>query len=246
MNDVQAAKILIKSIDLTSLNDSDNEYKIEKLCQQSKTLYGHVASVCVYPKFVSLAKSLLSNNGVKVATVINFPEGGNNINHVINELEGALRNGADEIDAVFPYRAFLENNWIVVDNFLHVVNKSEKHYTSKIILETGEISKSTKIIEATRLCLESGATFIKTSTGTTPISATPEAANLILETISTYPKKAGFKASGGIKTIDDAKKYLILAEAIMGYKWVSPKTFRIGASSLLDNLLGVIECSLKK
>lgn len=86
-----------------------------------------------------------------------------------------------------------------------------------------------------------GSRLCKTSTGKTEVSATPEAANIMLETISSGRRNIGFKASGGIRTIEDAKKYLILAQAVMGAKWVSPHTFRIGASSLLDNLIEVIE-----
>ena len=113
--------------------------------------------------------------------------------------------------------------------------------TTKIILETGELAKASRIAEATRLCLNKGVGFIKTSTGKTPVSATPEAANIILETIAASRRKAGFKASGGIRTIDEAKKYLTLAQTVMGSGWISPEHLRIGASSLLDNLLQTIK-----
>ena len=113
--------------------------------------------------------------------------------------------------------------------------------TLKIILETGEIKSAALIAAATKFCVSHGANFIKTSTGKTETSATPEAANAILEAIASGRRNAGFKASGGIKTLEEAKKYLILANAIMGYKWISPKNFRIGASSLLNNLIEIIE-----
>ena len=98
-----------------------------------------------------------------------------------------------------------------------------KNRPLKIILETGELKTTRNIKQAAQLCIEGGADFIKTSTGKTPVSATPEAANVILETVASGRRNVGFKASGGIKTIDDAKKYLVLANAIMGWKWTRTK-----------------------
>lgn len=242
MDDVIAAKVLIQCLDLTSLGNDDTDFQIEKLCSKASTSYGKVAAVCVFPKFVPLAKTLLKNNNIKVATVVNFPDGSDNLIRVEREIDNALMIGADEIDAVFPYRNFLNGDYKTCEDFVKlVVSKCDKKHICKIILETGELKSSTKIIEATQICIENGANFIKTSTGKTETSATPEAANCILETILASHKNVGFKASGGIKTIDDAKKYLILANTIMGSKWISPKNLRIGASSLIDNLLEVIK-----
>ena len=117
--------------------------------------------------------------------------------------------------------------------------KSKK--TLKIIIESGELKTIDKIKEASSLCISANVDFIKTSTGKTEISATPEAANAILETISLSNKKIGFKASGGIKTLTDAKKYLSLAQSIMGSEWANSSNFRIGASSILTNLIETIE-----
>ena len=149
---------------------------------------------------------------------------------------------AVEIDAVFPYRNFLAGDYQTCADFVALISKiTGKKHPSKIILETGVIEKAALIARAAGICIDNGANFIKTSTGKTPVSATPEAANVILETVASGRRNVGFKASGGIKTIDDAKKYLVLANAIMGWKWISPSNFRIGASSLLDNLIEVIE-----
>lgn len=178
---------------------------------------------------------------VKIATVVNFPHGGSDFAKLRHEIRQALKAGADEIDAVFPYHDFLEGNLDVCDRFLDTVTETCGETTTKIILETGELAKTSRIAEATRLCLNKGVGFIKTSTGKTPVSATPEAANIILETIAASRRKAGFKASGGIRTIDEAKKYLTLAQTVMGSGWISPEHLRIGASSLLDNLLQTIK-----
>lgn len=242
MDDVSAAKIIIKCLDLTSLNPDDTEDEIIDLCRRAQTPYGNAAAVCICPKFVPLAKNLLTDTGIKTATVVNFPDGGDDLARLEIEITNALKYGADEIDAVLPYREFLKGNITLCEEFLHTAVKlCGKKTPLKIILETGELKSASLIAAAAKLCISHGANFIKTSTGKTGISATPEAANAILETIASGRRNAGFKASGGIKTLEESKKYLVLANSIMGYKWICPKNFRIGASSLLDNLLEVIE-----
>ena len=232
MDDVTAAKHLVRLLDLTSLNNDDTESRIEKLCAKAQTPYGNVAAVCIYPKFLPLAKSVLDGTSAKLATVVNFPDGGSDLSKVRAETEYA----------VFPYRNFLAGDYQTCADFVALISKiTGKKHPSKIILETGVIEKAALISRAAGICIDNGANFIKTSTGKTPVSATPEAANVILETVASGRRNVGFKASGGIKTIDDAKKYLVLANAIMGWKWISSSNFRIGASSLLDNLIEVIE-----
>ena len=229
MDNVTAAKILIGLLDLTSLSDKDTDLTIQKLCARATTPYGKVAAVCVYPR--------------KVATVINFPEGNRKPEKLQEELDFALEAGADEIDAVLPYKDFLSGNQDAVNQFFSIIKNriNPKKTPLKIIIESGEMPHYSQIAAATKLCVDQGAAFVKTSTGKTKTSATPEAANIILETIASGKRNVGFKASGGIKTTDDAKQYLILANSIMGYKWITPKNFRIGASSLLDDLINTIE-----
>lgn len=241
MDDVIAAHVLLRLLDLTSLNAEDTEYSIDELCHKAHTPYGNVAAVCIWPRFVPHAKRLLHGSDIKVATVVNFPQGEYNLNKLKKEIYQALEAGANEIDAVFPYHEFLNKNYTECEKFAQSARELCEGKTLKIILETGEINNAQKISQATKICIDSGADFIKTSTGKTPISATPEAANAILETIAADTRNVGFKASGGIRTIEDAKKYLILATKIMGYKWVTPNNMRIGASSLLDNLIMTIK-----
>ena len=241
MDDVTAAETLIQCLDLTSLNDNDTTESIIELCRRAQTPYGNVAAVCVYPRFVNLAKEHLRHTDIKVATVINFPEGSLDLEKTQSSVTTAVINGADEIDLVFPYKEFLAGQKTECGIFIKKVKEHlGKKTLLKVILETGELSHTSVIAEATRLCIQNGADFIKTSTGKTKVSATPGAGNMILGTIASGRKNAGFKASGGIRTIDDAKKYLVLAVAVMGGKWLTPKNFRIGASSLLDNLIEVI------
>lgn len=240
MDDIIAAHTLIRLLDLTSLNADDTEYTIDELCQKARSPYGNVAAVCVSPKFVPLARILTTDSDIKVATVVNFPKGENNLSKLKKEICTALEAGANEIDAVFPYTELLKKNYKACESFIQTAQELCEGKTLKIILETGEIKSTLRIKEASQICIENGADFIKTSTGKTKISATPEAANIILETIAKNKANIGFKASGGIKTLDDAKKYLVLASAIMGSKWIKPSNLRIGASSLLDNLIATI------
>lgn len=124
MDDVTAAKILIGCLDLTSLGDHDTEYRIEDLCAKADTPYGHVAAVCIWPQFIPLAKKKLKKTPVKIATVVNFPHGGSDFAKLRHEIRQALKAGADEIDAVFPYHDFLEGNLDVCDRFLDTVTET--------------------------------------------------------------------------------------------------------------------------
>lgn len=239
MDDVTAAQLMIKCLDLTSLNETDTEEDIIDLCHRAVTSYGNTAAVCVYPKFIPLALRQISQN-IRIATVVNFPAGRCDVALTQKEISRALKAGADEIDAVFPYHDFLHGDIDNVTSFLLTVRNACQDHTLKIILESGELQTTVKIKEAARLAIEAGADFIKTSTGKSSISATPEAANAMLEAIKASGKNVGFKASGGIKTTEEAKKYLVLAQSIMGPEWVTPTHFRLGASSLLNSLTATI------
>lgn len=240
MDDVSAAKILMSSLDLTSLNATDTEEKIRELCRKAATPYGHVPAVCVYPRFIPVAQNELPS-GVKIATVINFPSGVADLRLLEKEIKTALDFGADELDVVLPYRSLLANDAEFCAKYLDKARELCGKKTLKIIIESGELKTVDKIRQASQLCIGASADFIKTSTGKTEVSATPEAANVILETIKQSKKNVGFKASGGIKTLDDAKKYLTLANAVMGSSWVNAAHFRIGASSVLTSLLDTIK-----
>ena len=240
MDNIDAAKLLIGLLDLTTLNDNDTNETVSTLCQKATTKYGNTASVCIYPQFIPHAKTVLPQN-FKIATVINFPKGIANNTILEREIITALNNGADELDVVFPYHTFLDGDIDFCKEYLSIARESCPNKILKIIIESGELKNTIAIKEATQLCIDANADFVKTSTGKTEISATPEAANAILETIAQSGKNVGFKASGGIKTIYDAKTYLTLAQSIMGNDWINSNHFRIGASSLLNDLIKTIE-----
>lgn len=241
MDNVTAAKQLIGLLDLTSLSDKDTEYSIADLCHRAQTPYGNTAAVCIPRRFIPTAKQELADTGIKIATVVNFPEGTNSPSKTTEEIETALKNGADEIDAVFPYKAFLKQDYKICDEFFKIISETCSEKTTKIILETGKLETASNIKRASLMALDYDVNFLKTSTGKTKISATYDAANIMLETLKSSKYKTGFKASGGIKTTMDAKQYLILAETIMGSGWISAEKFRIGASSLLDDLIQTIK-----
>lgn len=240
MDDVSAAKTLIASLDLTTLNTNDTEETVRALCAKAVTPYGNVPAVCIYPRFIPFAKSNLPS-GIKVATVINFPSGLADLLLLEKEINAAVDFGADELDVVLPYRTLITGDTAFCAKYLAKARELCGKKTLKIIIESGELKTVELIKKASLLCIEAQADFIKTSTGKTETSATPEAANIILETIKQSKKNIGFKASGGIKTLTDAKKYLTLAQSVMGASWVNETHFRIGASSVLTNLLDTIK-----
>ena len=240
MDNLTAAKSLISYLDLTSLQETDTEYSIAELCHKAQTPYGNTAAVCVYSRFIKIARQEL-NSQIKIATVVNFPKGGVDNKKLCLEIEQALKDGADEIDAVFPYKSFLAGDYNICEVFLDTITKMCSKKTTKIILETGELKTTNNIQQASIMALDAGVNFLKTSTGKTPSSATVTAANIMLETMKQSKYQTGFKASGGIKTVMDAKQYLILADTIMGSGWVSAEKFRIGASSLLNDILQTIK-----
>jgi len=238
----QAIKQLaIDCLDYTSLNETDTEDDIRTLLQTAITPLGHVAAICIYPEFVDFAKRERQEKAVNIATVANFPDGDGSLNDVIFAVKTSLFDGADEIDIVLPYKAYLAGNKTDAINLIETAKSICGDKTLKVILETGALKDLSIIAAASHDCLTAGADFLKTSTGKIATGATLEAAAIMLQTIKTYrqthQRTVGFKASGGVRTAKEAAQYIALATKIMGSGWVSRETFRIGASSLLIDLL---------
>ncbi len=240
--DPDTARRAISVLDLTSLNDDDNEHVIEALCKRAQTPVGNTAAVCVYPPFIETSWRALGQSGVKTATVVNFPEGGTNAQRVGDEAANCVSRGADEVDLVFPYKAFLAGDVTAASDVVDATRMACGTMTTmKVILESGEFDDLGKLYEAARLAIKHGANFVKTSTGKVSVGATPEAAVTMLTAIRDARDEdgldAGFKASGGVKTTEDAALYLAIADHIMGDGWATPETFRFGASGVLTALL---------
>lgn len=249
MTELQAyAKQALQLIDLTSLNLDDTDQTIIDLCTAADTKYGHVAAVCVYPKFVALARSTLDKLGlkdVKVATVTNFPSGEESLSTIVKETKKAVADGADEVDVVLPYRGFMKGD---LEHCEQVLTESKAicgdKTILKVIIESGEMLDDSFIKAASEFAIDCGVDFIKTSTGKVPTNATIEAAEIMLKAIHDNNPKVGFKAAGGIRNADEAMTYIKLAESIMGKDWVTPLNFRFGASSLLTNLIDCLDGNL--
>ena len=239
MTDLAAtAKRAISVLDLTNLNDECEAKDIKNLCKMAQTAAGNVAAVCIWPQFVPLARELLSGTGIKVATVANFPHGSSDADAAANEVAQAIANGADEVDIVIPWKSIMEGELETAKALVETCRgQVPEPCVLKVILEAGELSDEANIRKASRIALEAGADFIKTSTGKVPVNATPESAAIMLEEIAAHGGNAGFKAAGGIKTTEDSAIYLALADKILGPDWASPKTFRFGASGVLTDLL---------
>jgi deoxyribose-phosphate aldolase len=229
------ARRALPLLDLTDLGESCTETKIDALCRDAKT--GRVAAICVWPRFITQGARALAGTGIRIATVINFPAGGEDCARATDDTAEALRDGADEIDLVLPYRALLRGDAAVARDMVEAVRDVCCSATLKVILETGELADPERIRAASRIALEAGADFLKTSTGKSPVSATPEAAEVMLDALRASGRAAGLKVSGGLRSVADAATYLALADRVMGPDWASPKTFRLGASSLFGALI---------
>lgn len=228
-------------LDLTELGDTCREDQVEQLIGKALGPAGHPAAVCIWPSFVSMAAKRLAGKGVKVATVINFPKGGNDIERAIQDAEEATDDGAQELDLVLPYRAFLAGEEATCRAMIgEVKDVMEEGTVLKVILETGELKDPAVIRRAADLAIGAGADFIKTSTGKTAVSATPEAVAAMLDAIKAAGRPVGLKPSGGIRTVEEAGRYLAQVDAAMGSGWATPATFRFGASGLHAALVEAI------
>jgi len=236
--DAKLAARAIGMLDLTSLNDDDTERTVEALCKRAVTPAGKVAAVCIWPRFVKPARKALKGTGVKIATVVNFPGGDADAATVAAETKAAVKDGAHEIDVVLPYRAFIDGARTQPMNVLRACREAcGADVTMKVILESGCFPDPELLAWAARDSIAAGADFLKTSTGKVQPAATLEAAAVLLHTIHESGKPLGFKAAGGIRDANGAATFLALADSIQGKGWATPKTFRFGASSLLDSLL---------
>lgn len=234
MDDAALARRAIGLLDLTDLAAETDADAAAALCERAAA--ASVAAVCVWPAFVEQCARQLAGTEVLVATVVNFPAGTDPPDRVAAVTAAALAAGADEIDVVLPYRAWLAGDTEAAVDVLSLVRQETTDRTMKVIIESGELPGPSSIDRAAHLAIACGADFVKTSTGKTKVSATTDAAEVILEAIVVSGRPVGFKASGGIRTLDDARNFLDLAAVIMGPDWATPATFRFGASSLLETL----------
>ena len=239
---LQDAHLALACLDLTSLGDNDTEADIAQLCQRAQSRFGPVAAVCVWPHLARLARARLPDH-IAVAAVANFPHGRADVAAAVQDTLQIVQAGAQEIDLVLPYTALRAGDEAAVVRLLSAVRQACPGLLLKVILETGALQTPQLIERACQLSLQAGADFLKTSTGKTAVSATPEAAVLMLTAIAAHPvarDRVGFKASGGIKTVQDATVYASLVRQHLGDRALDQRRFRIGASSLLADIESVL------
>jgi deoxyribose-phosphate aldolase len=239
------ARRLLSLVDLTTLNESDDEASIVKLARLAHTGAGKVAALCTWRRLVPVARTSLRGSGIPVAAVANFPAGAADVEAAAADTAAAIAAGADEVDVVFPYREFLAGH---PDTGLQLVRACRAacgdRVLLKVILETGQLGTPEHIRGAGAIAIEGGAHFLKTSTGKTEPGATIEGATAQLAAISDAAGRGlqvGFKVSGGIRSLEQARLYLQLYEDCFGAGSARPENFRIGASALVNELLAQLQ-----
>jgi len=245
---VWGLNLAISMIDLTTLEGKDTAGKVYALCQKAirpdplDRDIPHVAAVCVYPSMVPYVKQALSGSDVKVASVATgFPSGQTFTDIKVRETRDTVAAGADEIDMVIDRGAFLSGNYQKVFDEIGEVKEACGPAPLKVILETGDLANYDQVRTASLMAMFAGADFIKTSTGKVSVNATLPVMLVMLEAIRDFyhvtGKQIGMKPAGGVSNAKLALSYLVVLYETLGSDWMNPDLFRIGASSLLNDIL---------
>lgn len=245
---VQALKMALSMMDLTTLEGKDSDGKVIQMCQKAKKPYAlmpdlpTVAAVCVYPTMVKIAKKHVAGSGINVASVATaFPSGMAPLSVRIDDTKFAVSEGADEVDMVISRGAFLSGEYNRVFDEIASIKDACGDAHLKVILETGELHTYENVRKASDIAMEAGGDFIKTSTGKISPAATQPVTLVMLEAIRDYyyktGKMIGMKPAGGIRTAKQALQYLVLVKETLGAAWLTKDYFRFGASSLANDVL---------
>ncbi|MDH3226283.1 MAG: deoxyribose-phosphate aldolase [Thermoleophilia bacterium] len=235
-------------IDLTTLEGGDTPGKVRALCARATRpdpddlTVPPVAAVCVYPALVAVAREALQGTSVRVASVAgSFPAGQASIDERLHEIRAAVADGADEIDIVLNRNALLAGRLEVVRDEVAASKEACGHAHLKTILETGELGSYEMIRRASFIAMAAGSDMIKTSTGKLPSAATPPVALCMAEAIRDFEQQTGeavgLKLAGGIRRSKQALGYLAIIAETLGTRWLTPERFRLGASSLLNDIV---------
>ncbi|MBT8137780.1 MAG: deoxyribose-phosphate aldolase [Gammaproteobacteria bacterium] len=245
---VEALRLALSMIDLTTLEGQDTPGKVRQLCQKAIHLHDtmaglpHVAAVCVYPTMVGVAKKALSGHDINVASVATaFPSGMAPREVKLEDTRMAVAEGADEIDMVISRGAFLSGQYGLVYDEIAAIKEACGDAHLKVILETGELGTLDRVRRASVLAMHAGADFIKTSTGKIQPAATMPVTLVMLQAIRDFyyetDRKIGMKPAGGISKAKQAIQYLVMLHETLGNDWMTPDLFRFGASSLANDVL---------
>jgi deoxyribose-phosphate aldolase len=246
--DRQVIDLAISVVDLTTLEGHDTAHTVRTLCAKARCpdpmdlSAPRVAAVCVYPDLVAVAAAELAGTGIHVASVATaFPSGRASRAAKLQDTTDAVAAGADEIDMVIDRGAFLAGRYLDVFEDIAAVKEAVGGAHLKVILETGELATYDNVRRASWLAMLAGGDFIKTSTGKISPAATLPVTLVMLQAVREFRaatgRQVGVKPAGGIRTGKDALRYLVLVDEAAGVDWLDPKWFRLGASSLLDDLL---------
>ena len=237
------ARLALACLDLTSLNDGDDEAAIDRLCTQAigPAGRGWPAAVCVWPHRVATARATLPA-AIRVAAVANFPAGALDTAGALRDTGRIVDAGGDEVDLVLPWRALQAGDASGAAALVRAVRAASAGRTLKLIVESGELGSDALIDAACAIGLDAGVDFLKTSTGKTPHGASPAAAARMLRAIAGHARRdaVGFKASGEVRTVADAAAYIALARTILGEAALTPQRLRFGASGLLDDIEAIL------
>ncbi len=247
-----ALDLAIRSMDLTTLEGSDTVGKIVAICAKAvrpdplDPSIPSVGAVCLYPQLVSVALEQLEGTGVKVASVAGgFPSGLGPLDARLLEIRAVAEAGADEIDIVLNRSLFLGGRYAQAFEELVAAREAAGSSHLKVILETGELGSYDRVRQASMLAMVAGADFIKTSTGKIAVNATLPVALCMMEAARDFHRdtgrRVGIKVAGGVRTAKQAIQNLVLLHETLGSAWMTPDLFRIGASSLLNDVLMQIE-----
>ena len=238
-------------MDLTSLKETDTETEIGSMVEKVNELDSNfpdmpqVGAICVYPAMVPVVKSTLTEPIGIASVAAGFPASQTFIEIKVAETSMCVMEGATEIDVVISVGKFLEGKYEEVFEELSEIKSACRGARLKVILETGALKSAAEIHRASILAMQAGADFIKTSTGKIAVAATPESTYIMCQAIRQWHDKTGirvgYKPAGGIATATDAVKHYTLVKEILGEAWLDNQYFRIGASSLANNLLSAIE-----
>ncbi|GAA3423167.1 deoxyribose-phosphate aldolase [Streptosporangium sandarakinum] len=244
----EAIDLAIRMVDLTTLEGADTPGKVRAMCAKAvhpdpaDPAVPKVAAVCVYPDLVAQAVGALAGSGVKVASVATaFPSGRSSLDVKVADTRLAVEAGADEIDMVIDRGAFLSGDYVKVFEEITAIKEACGEAHLKVILETGELATYDNVRRASWLAMLAGGDFIKTSTGKVQPAATFPVTMVMLEAVRDFltatGRAVGVKPAGGIRTTKDAIKMLVLVNEVAGERWLTPDLFRLGASSVLNDLL---------
>jgi deoxyribose-phosphate aldolase len=245
---IEALKLILSMIDLTTLEGQDTPGKVQQLCQKAIHLHDtipglpHVAAVCVYPTMVEVASRALAGHDINIASVATaFPSGMSTREVKLEDTRMAVAAGATEIDMVISRGAFLQGRYQFVFDEIVAVKEACGDVHLKVILETGELGTLDRVRRASVLAMHAGADFIKTSTGKIQPAATMQVTLVMLQAIKDYYRETGrtvgMKPAGGISTAKLAVHYLVKLHETLGSAWMTPDWFRFGASSLANDVL---------